>query len=89
MPEWLAPWIPAELASAFSSMLSAFKPVIETMLQWAPSLAGGLSITVWVLWALGSGLLILLGLGLSALIAMLRRSAFASVDRTATAHKPA
>ncbi len=89
VPDWLAPWIPAELASAVTSMLSAFKPAIEAMLQWAPSLAGGLSIAAWVIWALGGGLLILLGLALSALIAVLRRRTFATIDHTATANRPA
>ena len=74
-PDWLAPWIPPELALAFASMLSAFTPVIEAVLGWAPALAGGLSVAVWVVWAIGSALLIVLGVVLSAMIAMLRRRA--------------
>ena len=75
VPDWLAPWIPSELTLAFTSMLSAFTPAIEAMLDWAPALAGGLSAAVWVVWALGSALLVILGLVLSGLIAMLRRRA--------------
>jgi hypothetical protein len=73
VPDWLAPWIPPELALAFASMLSAFTPVIEAVLGWAPALAGGLSVAVWVVWAIGSALLIVLGVVLSAMIAVLRR----------------
>ena len=46
MPDWLAPWVPPELALALHSMASAFTPAIETVLEWAPALAGGLSVAV-------------------------------------------
>lgn len=75
VPDWLAPWIPPELAQALTSMLSAVTPAIDTLLDWAPALAGGLSVAVWVVWAIGSVLLIVLGLVLSGTIAVLRRRA--------------
>ena len=75
VPAWLAPWIPPELALAFTSMLSAFTPAIEAVLNQAPALAGGLSLAVWVVWGIGSILLIVLGLVLSGLITILRRRA--------------
>jgi hypothetical protein len=81
-PDWLAPWIPPELAFAFTSMLSAFTPAIEAMLDWAPALAGGLSLAVWVVWALGSAILIALGVVSSGMIAVLRRSASAKANRS-------
>jgi hypothetical protein len=43
------------------------------MLQAVPALAGGLTVAAWVIWALGSLLLVLLGVGLHLLIAMWRR----------------
>lgn len=73
VPDWLAPWIPPELALAFASVLSAFTPAIEAVLGWAPALAGGLSVAVWVVWAIGSALLIVLGVVLSGMVAVLRR----------------
>jgi hypothetical protein len=75
MPDWLAPWVPPELALALNSMASAFTPAIETVLGWAPALAGSLSVAVWIAWAIGSVLLIVLGFVATGLIAVLRRSA--------------
>ncbi len=73
MPDWLAPWMPPELALALDSMASAVTPAIEAGLTWAPALAGGLSIAVWVVWGIGSVLLIVLGFLAAGLIAVLRR----------------
>jgi hypothetical protein len=73
IPDWLAPWVPPEFAAALASMVSAFAPAIEAVLGWAPALAGGLSVAVWVVWGIGSALLIVLGVVLSGMIAVLRR----------------
>ncbi len=72
-PDWLAPWIPPELALASSSVLTALSPAIETALNQAPALAGGLSVAVWVVWGVGSALIVILGLVCSRLITLLRR----------------
>ena len=74
-PDWLAPWIPPELALAFTSMLSTFIPAIEAALNQAPALAGGLSVAIWVVWGVGSALIVIMGLVCSGLIAALRRRA--------------
>jgi hypothetical protein len=73
MPDWLAPWVPPEPAAALASVMSAFTPAIEAVLAWVPALAGGLSVAVWVVWAIGSALLIALGVLLSGTIALWRR----------------
>lgn len=73
LPEWLVPWVPPEIAQAMTSLLSGFAPVVESLLQTAPALAGGLTMATWVIWGLGSALLLLLGAGLHLLIAMWRR----------------
>ena len=73
LPAWLAPWVPPEFAHALSSAMMAFAPAIDTVLGWAPALAGGLSVAVWVVWAIGSVALIMLGFVLSGLMAVLRR----------------
>ena len=79
-PDWLAPWIPPELALAFTSMLSALSSAIEAALNQAPALAGGLSVAVWAVWGVGGALIVVLGLVCSQLITVLRRrpSAFAA-----------
>jgi hypothetical protein len=77
LPDWLAPWIPPELMLALESMVAAFKPAIGALLEWVPALEGGLSLAVWMVWGLGSVLLIVLGLLASALIAALGRGASA------------
>jgi threonine/homoserine/homoserine lactone efflux protein len=75
VPDWLAPWIPPELALAFTSMLAAASPAIEAALNQAPALAGGLSVAVWAVWGVGSALIVILGLVCSRLTTVLRRRA--------------
>ncbi len=74
-PDWLAPWIPPELAHAFTSMLSASAPALEAALNQAPALAGGVSVAVWAVWGVGSAVIVILGLVCSRLITVLRRRA--------------
>jgi hypothetical protein len=74
-PDWLAPWIPPELALAFTSILSAASPAIEAALNQAPALAGGVSVAVWAVWGVGSAVIVFLGLVCSRLITVLRRRA--------------
>ena len=73
VPDWLAPWIPPELALAFTSMLSALSPAIEAALNQAPALAGGLSVATWTVWGVGIVLIVILGLVCSRLITVLSR----------------
>nr|WP_297350723.1 hypothetical protein [uncultured Caldimonas sp.] len=73
LPDWLAPWLPTEVAQALASTLAGLGPVIESMLQAVPALAGGVTVAAWVIWALGSVVLVLLGVGVHLLIAMWRR----------------
>ena len=69
-PEWLAPWVPPEIVQAMTSLLSGLAPAVESLIQAAPALAGGLTVATWVIWGLGSVLLVLVGAGLHLLIAM-------------------
>ena len=73
LPAWLAPWVPPEWVEALASTWAAFSPAMEWLLQAVPLLAGGVSILSWVVWGLGSFLLLLLGGGLHLLIALLKR----------------
>jgi hypothetical protein len=76
-PDWLASWIPPEFSLALTSLQTALVPAIEAVLNQAPALAGGLSVVTWVVWGIGSALIVILGLVCSALISALRRRAVA------------
>ena len=78
VPVWLAPWIPSEFASSLNLMISSLTPAIQTVLEWAPALAGSLSLAVWTVWAIGAVLLIMLGFLVTGLIAVLSRRMSAS-----------
>ena len=73
LPDWLAPWVPPEVAQWVSQAMGGLAPFIDSMLQAAPALAVGLTVATWVIWSIGSILLVLLGAGLHVLIALLRR----------------
>lgn len=73
LPEWLPPWVPPQIAQAMTSLLAGFAPVVESLLQTVPALTGGFTMVTWVIWGLGSALLLLLGAGLHLVIAMWRR----------------
>lgn len=73
LPDWLLPWVPPELAQALTAMLAGVAPAVESLLQSAPALAGGITAAAWVVWALGGLVLLLLGAGLHVLIAVWRR----------------
>ena len=77
-PDWLAPWVPPELALALTSMLSTLSPAIDATLSQAPALAGGLSVAVWVAWGIGSALIVILGLVCGRLITVVRQRVSAS-----------
>lgn len=73
LPEWLALWVPPEIAQVLPSLVADLAPAVESLLQAAPALAGGLTAVAWVVWGIGSGLLFLLGVGLHLGVAMWRR----------------
>lgn len=73
LPAWLAPWVPPEVEHWASRAMGGAAPFVDSMLQAAPALAGGLTVATWVIWGIGSVLLVLLGAGLHLLIALLRR----------------
>ena len=73
VPDWLAPWVPPDVAQWASQMMAGLAPFVDSLLQVAPALAGGLTVATWVIWGIGSVLLVLLGAGLHLLIALWRR----------------
>lgn len=72
-PDWLAPWIPPEVALAFTSLSSALSPAIHAAIDQAPALADGVSVAIWAAWGIGSALIVILGLVCSRLITAMRR----------------
>ena len=48
LPDWLAPWVPPEMAQALTAMLAGVAPLVESLLQGAPALAGGITVAAWV-----------------------------------------
>lgn len=75
LPAWLAPWLGPEIAAWVGQLLHTLAPVIEGLLHTAPMLAGAWTVAAWLLWGIGSLLLVLLGGGLHLLIGVVRRSA--------------
>ena len=73
LPDWLAPWVPPEVAQWASQMMAGLAPFIDSLLQAAPALAGGVTVATWVVWGIGSALLLMLGAGMHLLIALWRR----------------
>lgn len=61
LPDWLAPWVPADVVQAAMALVSGLAPAVDSLLQAAPALAGGLTLVAWVVWALGTLLLVVLG----------------------------
>ena len=73
LPDWLAPWVSAELVLAVTQMVAGLGPLVDSLLQAVPFLAGGLTVVAWVVWAIGGVLLLVLGAVLHLLIALWRR----------------
>ena len=66
---------PKKKPSASSDTSSSAGPTIFSGLrvQAAPALSSGLTVTTWVVWGIGSALLLMLGAGLHLFVAMWRR----------------
>lgn len=73
LPDWLAPWVPMELVQAMTRMVAGLGPLVDSLLQAVPAMAGGLSVVAWVVWAFGGVVLLLLGAAMHLLIALWRR----------------
>ena len=73
LPDWLAPWVPTELVQAVAQMAAGLGPLVDSLLQAVPFLAGGLTVVAWVVWAIGGVFLLVLGAALHLLIALWRR----------------
>ncbi|RZS53144.1 hypothetical protein [Sphaerotilus mobilis] len=68
LPEWLAIWVPQEIVQAVPAMLADLAPFVQAVLETAPVLAGGVTVLAWVIWTLGS--LMLIGAGVAGHLGM-------------------
>lgn len=73
LPAWLAVWIPPEVMSVFTALAGSLGPMLQSLLQAMPSLAGLLTVIAWGVWGLGTLLLLALGGAGHAAIWMWRR----------------
>jgi hypothetical protein len=72
LPDWLGAWVPPEVAQLVGQMLAGLRPMVDSLLQTAPALAGGVTVATWLVWFIGSALLLMLGAGTHLLIALWR-----------------
>ncbi len=75
LPAWLAPWVPAEMVQAVTQLIAGMAPLIDSLLQALPMLAGGLTVLAWGIWAVGAFGLVLLGVGGHVMVTLWRRRA--------------
>lgn len=73
LPAWLAPWVPPDLVHAMVGLMADLGPLVDSLLQAMPALAGALTVLAWGVWGLGALLLVAAGAALHLLIALWRR----------------
>jgi hypothetical protein len=73
LPPWLELWVPRELLEWLPRMAADLAPLIDSLLQAVPALAGALTVVAGLLWALGALPLLLLGVGLQMMLIARRR----------------
>ncbi len=73
LPAWLAPWVPADLVQAITQTIAGLGPLIDSLLQALPMLAGALTVVAWGIWAMGVFVLLLLGLAGHVVVTLWRR----------------
>lgn len=73
LPAWLAPWLPAPSLEAVKAMLVAWAPLMEGVVASMPALLSWLPALVLVIWAVGTGLLVLGGVLGSVAVGIWRR----------------
>ena len=73
LPDWLAAWVPEEVAQSVGALVVGLGQLVDTLLKALPALAGGVTVATWLVWGIGSGLVLVLGVGMHVLIALWRR----------------
>ena len=73
IPIWLTEWLPMATITMLKAWLTTLAPWVESMLASAPALLGWLLPLLWIGWAIGLLLLVVLGVAGSVLVTALRR----------------
>lgn len=74
LPDWLSAWLGLEWVQRLRDALVAWGPELQGWMQSWPDLSGIATGVLGLVWALGTVLLVLLGVGLSGVIVLVRRS---------------
>lgn len=72
-PAWLEPWLPAGAQESWTAILAAFAPFFDYLLAIAPGMAAWAAPLIWVLWAVGGIMLLVLGVGATLMIRVVKR----------------
>jgi hypothetical protein len=67
--------MPADLILAITASAATVVPWIQSALSTLPSVTSWLNPLAWVLWGVGFAILLVCGVGLHALISLIRRAA--------------
>lgn len=72
VPAWLGDWLPLGAIGELQAWLTMLGPWVESLLTHAPGVLSWLTPLLWVGWALGMLVLVLLGVAGSVLVVALR-----------------
>lgn len=61
LPEAWTRWLPQGVSEATTQAIEAAQPLLQVVLDQMPALAGGASVLAWVIWAVGTALLLAAG----------------------------
>ena len=75
LPEWIAPWVPPDLMLALKTSLAPVLPWLKAALSALPSPLGWLSPLTWIVWGLGSLILVVVAVLTHTLISVTRTAA--------------
>jgi hypothetical protein len=75
IPDWIAAWIPPDLALALKATSASVLPWVESALNALPSVGSWLSPLAWTVWGVGFVILAVGAALLHALVSVSRRAA--------------
>lgn len=62
LPEAWTRWLPQGVSESMTQAIETAQPVLQTVLDQMPALASGATVLAWVVWSVGTGLLLAAGL---------------------------
>lgn len=63
LPESWTSWLPLAVSEWMTETLEALQPWVQSVVGHMPALAGGVEVLAWVVWGVGTLLLVLAGAG--------------------------